>query len=129
MMMINYCSICTYILLLLLIRIVKCNNNNNNNELKLLANTLNVIEYDSLKILYDNTNGNKWLNSCNNWIFNNKDIEKVKVDVVAALNSPSVNPDDKDPTKFRCYVDPHQFALIDLNVYYDDGTEVEYKKK
>jgi putative endopeptidase len=41
----------------------------------------------------------------------------------------SVNPDDKDPTKFRCYVDPHQFALIDLNVYYDDGTEVEYKKK
>jgi putative endopeptidase len=41
----------------------------------------------------------------------------------------SVNPDDKDPTKFRCYVDPHQFALIDLNVYYDDGTDVEYKKK
>ena len=40
----------------------------------------------------------------------------------------SVNPDDKDPTKFRCYVDPHQFALIDLNVYYDDGTDVEYKK-
>jgi hypothetical protein len=31
----------------------------------------------------------------NNWIFNNKDIEKVKVDVVAALNSPSANPDDK----------------------------------
>ena len=40
----------------------------------------------------------------------------------------SVNPDDKEPTKFRCYVDAHQFALLDLNVYYDDGTEVAYKK-
>ena len=41
----------------------------------------------------------------------------------------SVNPDNKDPTKFRCYVSPHSFALVDLNVYYDDGTDVEYKKK
>jgi hypothetical protein len=29
------------------------------------------------------------------WIFNNKDIEKVKVDVVATLNSPGANADDK----------------------------------
>lgn len=40
----------------------------------------------------------------------------------------SVNPDNKDPTIFRCYVSPHAFALVDLNVYYDDGTDVEYKK-
>ena len=41
----------------------------------------------------------------------------------------SLNPDDKEPTIFRCYVDPHRFFLIDLNVYYDDGTDVKYKKK
>ncbi len=41
----------------------------------------------------------------------------------------SVNPDDKEPTKFRSYIDSHQFALLDLNVYYDDGVDVEYKKK
>ena len=29
------------------------------------------------------------------WIFNNKDIEKVKIDVVATLNSPGANADDK----------------------------------
>ena len=41
----------------------------------------------------------------------------------------SVNPDNKEPTKFRCYVSAHSFALIDLNIYYDDGTDVAYKKK
>lgn len=40
----------------------------------------------------------------------------------------SVNPDDKEPDTFRCYVDPHHFLLIDLNVYYDDGTETKYKE-
>ena len=29
----------------------------------------------------------------------------------------SVNPDNKEPTKFRCYISPHVFSLVDLNVY------------
>lgn len=41
----------------------------------------------------------------------------------------SLNPDDKHPDTFRCYVDPHHFFMIDLNVYYDDGTDVHYKHK
>lgn len=40
----------------------------------------------------------------------------------------SLNPDDKDPTTFRCYVSPIHFILLDLNVYYDDGKDVSYKK-
>lgn len=40
----------------------------------------------------------------------------------------SVNPDDKDPTVFRCYVNSHSFTFSDIDVYYDDGTNVEYKK-
>ena len=41
----------------------------------------------------------------------------------------SLNPDEKNTKVYRCYINPHQFSLLDLNVYYDDGTEVEYKKK
>jgi len=41
----------------------------------------------------------------------------------------SLNPDDKNSNVYRCYITPHQFELIDLNVYYDDGTEVAYKKR
>ena len=41
----------------------------------------------------------------------------------------SLNPDNKNPEIFRCYVSAHSFALIDLNVYYDDGSDVEYKRK
>jgi putative endopeptidase len=40
----------------------------------------------------------------------------------------SVAPDTKDPTKFRTYITSHTFTMLDLNVYYDDGTDVEYKK-
>jgi putative endopeptidase len=39
-----------------------------------------------------------------------------------------ISPDDKNSTIFRSYINPHQFILLDLNVYYDDGTNVEYKK-
>jgi len=39
----------------------------------------------------------------------------------------TVDPDDKQSSVFRSYIDPHQFILVDLNVYYNDGTEVSYK--
>ena len=39
-----------------------------------------------------------------------------------------ISPDDKKSTIFRSYINPHQFIILDLNVYYDDGTNVEYKK-
>ena len=41
----------------------------------------------------------------------------------------SLNPDDKEPTIFRCYLDAPQLTLIDLNLYFDDGTDIEYKKR
>jgi len=40
----------------------------------------------------------------------------------------TINPDDKQSSIFRSYINPHQFILVDLNVYYDDGTEVAYKQ-
>jgi len=41
----------------------------------------------------------------------------------------SINPDEKNTKAYRCYVNPHQFQLLDLSVFYDDGTERAYKKK
>ena len=38
-----------------------------------------------------------------------------------------MDPDNKEPNIFRCYVSAHQFYILDLKVYYDDGTEVQYK--
>ena len=37
--------------------------------------------------------------------------------------------DNKNSKYNTCYIYPHTFFLTDINVYYDDGTEVEYKKK
>ena len=52
-------------------------------------------------------------------------------DAMTSPNLPfvwSLNPDDKNPEIYRCYINPIQFILLDLNVYYDDGTEIAYKK-
>lgn len=40
----------------------------------------------------------------------------------------SVNPDEKDNKVYRCYVNSCRFNMIDISVYYDDGTNVAYKK-
>jgi putative endopeptidase len=41
----------------------------------------------------------------------------------------SVNPDNKHSTINRCYLDSHVFSMVDFNIYFDDGTDIEYKKK
>jgi putative endopeptidase len=39
----------------------------------------------------------------------------------------SVGPDEKDNKVFRCYISGCQFGMIDINAYFDDGTDVKYK--
>jgi putative endopeptidase len=41
----------------------------------------------------------------------------------------NLNPDSMEPTKFRCFIDPPQLTLADFNIYIDDGSNLEYKKK
>jgi len=56
----------------------------------------------------------------------------INKDEMLAPNAPfvwSLNPDDKNNKHFRCYIDSHQFTLLDTTIYYDDGTNVQYKKK
>jgi predicted metalloendopeptidase len=55
----------------------------------------------------------------------------INKDEIMANSAPftwSLNPDNKDPTIFRGSVLVHQFALVDLSIYYDDGTEIDYKQ-
>jgi len=41
----------------------------------------------------------------------------------------SLNPDEKNTKYYASYVMSHQFELVDISVYYDDNTEVAYKKQ
>lgn len=41
----------------------------------------------------------------------------------------TLNADNKDPTIFRSYINGPTLSLLDITVYFDDGTNVEYKKK
>jgi putative endopeptidase len=41
----------------------------------------------------------------------------------------SINPNEKNTKVYSSYITSHQFELVDFSVYYDDGTDVEYKKK
>jgi predicted metalloendopeptidase len=40
-----------------------------------------------------------------------------------------MQPDEKNTKVYRSYVVSHSFELIDRSVYFDDGTEVTYKRK
>jgi len=55
----------------------------------------------------------------------------INKDEMLAPNAPfiwSLNPYYKNNKQYRCNIDSHQFTLLDISVYYDDGTNVEYKK-
>jgi putative endopeptidase len=41
----------------------------------------------------------------------------------------SLNPDDKNPKIYRCYLEPPQLTLIDIDVYFDDNIDTEDVKK
>jgi putative endopeptidase len=41
----------------------------------------------------------------------------------------SINPDDKNPKKYKCYLEPPQLTLLDVEIYFDDATDTEENKK
>jgi predicted metalloendopeptidase len=109
--------------------------NNNNKLAKNLKNfymstkKLNSKSYSRLlakqaeKLIneYTNDQSNPW-----------KLMAYINSDEMIAYRAPfewSLHPDDKDPDIFRCCIYPHTFAFLDLSVYYDDGTNIEYKRK
>ena len=70
----------------------------------------------------------QFLNSDNPWAI----LAHYNSDEMIAYSLPfvwSLNPDDKNTKIYSSYITPHQFNLLDINVYYDDGTEIAYKKR
>jgi hypothetical protein len=71
----------------------------------------------------------------NNFIVENNPwnlLAYINSDEMIAYRAPfkwSLNPDDKEPDIFRCYIDPHTFALVDLSIYYDDQIDIKYREK
>ena len=41
----------------------------------------------------------------------------------------SINPDDKNPDIYRCYLEPPQLSIIDVDVYFDDNSDNEQTKR
>ena len=41
----------------------------------------------------------------------------------------SINPDDKNPKVYHCYLESPQVTLIDIDLYYDDNEDTEKEKK
>ena len=41
----------------------------------------------------------------------------------------SINPDDKNPKVYRCYLEPPQVTLLDIDIYFDDEEDTEADKK
>jgi predicted metalloendopeptidase len=84
---------------------------------KIKENIKNYVSYmDSIMVNKDNL----WL-----WLgeINNNELYSFGSPILWTLN-----PDDKNPKYYKSYVGPGQVTLIDYNLYYNDGNEVEYKK-
>lgn len=55
----------------------------------------------------------------------------INSDEITANGAPfvwSLNPDEMNPKVFCSYINSHSFSILDINVYYDDGTNVKYKE-
>ena len=70
---------------------------------------------------------NMMQNKANLWQF----LGTINRNEVYAWGSPFVfnlTGDSKDAEIYRCYIQPPKLTLTDLTIYFDDGTEVKYKK-
>lgn len=67
------------------------------------------------------------LNEGNPWkllaFFNSDEMISNKAPIVWSLN-----PDETNPKIYISSLDPVQFSILDINVYYDDGTDIKYKR-
>jgi predicted metalloendopeptidase len=123
-----------------LIEIVKDYTSNNKTEkAKLMKNM-----YDSMKNKIPHHKlseyGNKMIEFIDNFR-NERDGENdniwlllgyINSNEIVSWGSPfvwSLNPDDKQSTLFRSYISAVQVTLRDINLYFDDGKDIEYKKK
>ena len=59
-------------------------------------------------------------------------LARINMNEIISWGSPfvwSINPDDKNPKTYKCYLEPLQVTLLDLDVYFDDEEDSEKDKK
>ena len=59
-------------------------------------------------------------------------IAKVNENEIISWGCPfvwSINPDDKNPKFYKCYLEPPQVSLLDIDIYFDDEEDTEEDKK
>jgi len=108
-----------------------------NNDNKLAKNLKNY--YHSVIVMnpkaYSKQLAHTAIETVDNFIKNDNPwalLAHINSDEMLKSNAPfvwSLNPDDKEPNVYRCYITPAQFILLNISVYYDDGTDVAYKQK
>jgi putative endopeptidase len=109
---------------------IKTHNNKLSKNLKNFYNS--VIKMNPKP--YSRKIGKKYEKTVNNLIIENnpwKLLAYINSDEITANGAPfvwSLNPDEMNPKVFCSYINPHSFTILDINVYYDDGTNVNYKE-
>jgi len=69
----------------------------------------------------------------NNFIVENNPwnlLAYINSDEITASGAPfvwSLDPDEMNPKFYCSHISPHSFTILDINVYYDDGTNIKYK--
>ena len=115
----------------IILEYIKSNNNNLSKNLKNYYNSvidMNPKSYSKQLAKQDIKQIEELIQKNNPWEL----LAYFNKDEMLAHASPfiwSLNPDEKNTKKYCNYINPHQFNLLDLSVYYDDGKNREYKKK
>jgi putative endopeptidase len=61
-----------------------------------------------------------------------KNLARINMNEIISWGAPfvwSINPDDKNPKIYKCYLEPPQVSLLDIDVYFNDPLDTEEDKK
>lgn len=94
---------------------------NKNIDTKITASK--YVEYIDNLVITDISNNNLW-----------KLLAKINSNEIISWGCPfvwSINPDDMNPTKYICYINPPELSLLDLDIYtdYDEDSKEDKKYK
>lgn len=111
---------------------IKNNNTKLSKEISNLSKSSHSLLTKAQTLIYINNHIKTYDKLCENkdnlWkflaILNKNEITAVSSPFVFALNC-----DAKDSKVYRSHINMPSFSLIDINVYFDDGTDVQYKNK
>jgi putative endopeptidase len=115
----------------IILNYIKTHNNKLSTNLKNFYHSvvkMNPINYTRLLVKQTVQTIDSLINENNPWkllaFFNKDEMISYKAPFVWSLN-----PDEMNSKIYASNIDPIQFSILDLSIYYDDGTNIEYKKQ